>query len=215
MEADHLHLPLPIPQDLNDSQLIQTSNPHQTHFKHSSMVLIRDSLNHNDCSVFPPINHENLHPIPLQEQRPLSPSLSSSSSSPLASSSSSSFSPSDAEYSDPESPLPLETRVQKPGSKANTWVGFGFEVLRSKLLAFASSFIGYRWGIQSFGSTFVGIIGMAMMMWSLYMRSRQRRSREKLMQLVKQKDQKIFQLLHQIAELNEVLVAHHRLPANR
>lgn len=190
MVADHLHLPLPPPDPraLNDSQLIQNSNPHQTHFKNSSMVLIRDSLPHNDCSVFPPINHENLHPIPQQQQHPLSPSLSSSSSSSFSSSSSSSFAPSDAEYSDPESPLSSETRLQKSGAKATTWVGFGYEVLRSKLLAFASSF-GCRWGIQTFGSTSAGIIGLGLMIWSLYMRSRQRRSRENLMQLVKQRDE--------------------------
>ncbi|KAF3437614.1 hypothetical protein FNV43_RR20370 [Rhamnella rubrinervis] len=198
-----------VPQGLDDCELIQFSNPQNTHFEHWSMVVIRDSAAPNDCSVFPPNNHENLH-LHEREEHPLSPSSSASSSSSSLSSSSS-FSPSDTDSSDPESPLPSDARVQKTGGKANSWLSIGFEVLRSKLLAFALPFGynggGIRWGIQSFGST-AGVLAMVVMLWSLYMRGRhRRRSRENLMLLVKEKDEvslivpsKVFDVMSQSIE---------------
>ena len=55
--------------------------------KEWSMVVIRDSPTHDDCSIFPPINHEKLPISKQNEQHPLSPlSSSSSSSSPSSSS---------------------------------------------------------------------------------------------------------------------------------
>lgn len=188
MVGDH------VPQSLNNCEQSHLSDPQNTCFKHWSMVVIRDTLPNNDCSVFPPINHENLNHHEEQD-RPLSPSLSSSSSPSSSSSlsSSSSFSHSDTDSSDPESPGPSDTQVLETVGKANLWLSIDFEVLRSKLLAFASSF-GYNGGgirgrIQSFCST-AGIVATAVMFWSLYMRGRhRRRSRENLMLLVKEKDE--------------------------
>ena len=47
----------------------------------------KDSPTNNDCSIFPPINHENLPISKQNEQHPLSPPSSSSSSSSPSSSS--------------------------------------------------------------------------------------------------------------------------------
>ena len=101
--------------------------------KEWSMVVIRDSPTHDDCSIFPPINHENL---PISEQHPLSPSSSSSSSSspsssspppnPFSSSSSLSSSPSDSTASDPQpAPPPSSNSQVKRAGEVTRWIGLG------------------------------------------------------------------------------------------
>ncbi|PQQ20492.1 uncharacterized protein Pyn_22291 [Prunus yedoensis var. nudiflora] len=188
----------------------------KTHLKECFMVAIRDSplSPNNDCSVFPPINHENLH-LPSQPNQqhpePLSPSPSSPSLSSSSSSSLSSFSPSDSDESGPVSPLSLGTQVRKHG-QGTTWIGIGVEVVRSNLFAMASSF-GFDkvWCFASGAGMAAGVF----MLLSLYLRTRQRRYRNHLKLIVKEKDEKINKLLHQIAQMNEVLVARHRVLASK
>ncbi|XP_062025471.1 uncharacterized protein LOC133741762 [Rosa rugosa] len=167
----------------------------KTQFKEWSMVAIRDS----NSSVFPPINHENLH-------LPTSPSLSSSSSSSL-----SSFSPSDSDESGPVSPKKPDTQVGKCG-ESRSWVGFGVGLLRSKVLGIGS-LIGWE-KVWCFGSG-AGIVAVVFMVWSFYLRVRRRRYRKRSDLIIKQKDEKINKLLHQIAQMNEVLVARHRALASK
>ncbi|KAI5330127.1 hypothetical protein L3X38_029524 [Prunus dulcis] len=188
----------------------------KTHLKECSMVAIRDTplSSYNDCSVFPPINHENLH-LPSQPNKqhsdPLSPSPSSPSLSSSSSSSLSSFSPSDSDESGPVSPLSSGTQVRKPG-QGTTWIGIRVEVVRSKLFAMASSF-GFDkvWCFASGAGMAAGVF----ILLSLYLRARQRRYRNHLKLIVKEKDEKINKLLHQIAQMNEVLVARHRVLASK
>lgn len=158
-----------------------------------SMVLIRDSIPHNECSVFPPKNHENLH-LPSHENEeqedPSSPFLFSSSLSASSSSLSSSFSPSETDSSDLEPLTPLNTQVQKP-HMASGLMGFGLDMLLSKLFGFASFFVcngGMRWRISSFSSG-AGIFAVVVMLWSWYMRVRHRRVRDNLKLIIREKEE--------------------------
>lgn len=190
-----------LPQDPNDPESI----------KPWTMVVIRDSLPKTEFTVFPPNNHENLHPS-LHNTVPVSPSLSSSSSL-ASSSSSSSFSPSDIDQSDPDSPVASDSRGRRT-VEARWWVRIGLEVLRCRILRLVSSFgeNGVVWWKASFfgSGAWIAAAAVAVMIWSLYVRARQRRKIENLMVVVREKDQKINQLLHQIAQLNEVLITRHR-----
>ncbi|KAM1982153.1 hypothetical protein ACFX15_038553 [Malus domestica] len=185
----------------------------ETQFKEWSMVAIGDSPSPNtDSSVFPPINHENLHRPSQPDQKhpdPLSPSLSSPLLSSSSSSSLSSFSPSDSDEPGLVSPLPSVAQVRKPG-EFSTWVGIGFGLLRSKLSAMASSSVFDK--VWSFASG-AGMAGVVFVLWSLFLRARRRRYRNRLMLIGNEKDEKINKLLHQIAQMNEVLVARHRVLA--
>ncbi|XP_062116649.1 uncharacterized protein LOC133830646 [Humulus lupulus] len=204
-----------IPQEPNDTEKINLWNFHRTHFTESSMVVIRDSLPKNEFSVFPPTNHENLHFTEEQED-PFSPPPQSSTLS-FSSSLSSSFSPSDSDASDPESPLASDSRIKISGD-STCWMGIGFGVLLSKLRRFASSAFGgngaMRWCAWSFASG-AGIAAVVVMLWSFIIRARLRRRQENLMLIIKKKDEKINKLLHQIAQLNEVLIARHKLLASK
>lgn len=190
--------------------------------KEWSMVVIRDSPTHDDCSIFPPINHENL---PISEQHPLSPSSSSLSSSsspsssspppnPFSSSSSLSSSPSDSTASDPQpAPPPSSNSQVKRAGEVTRWIGVGLEVIRCKVFALVSSFRNYDATKGAFWP-FSPVAAAAAVFWMLFVQARQRRrrmeSKGRLLQAIKEKDEKITQLLHQIAQMNEVLVARHR-----
>ncbi|XP_023911419.1 uncharacterized protein LOC112023035 [Quercus suber] len=207
-------------EDSKECERIQSLKEIQ--LKEWSMVVIRDSPTHDDCSIFPPINHENLPISEQNEQHPLSPSSSSSSSSspsssspppnPFSSSSSLSSSPSDSTASDPQpAPPPSDSRVKRAG-EVTRWIGVGLEVIRCKVFAFVSSFRNYDATKGAFWS-FSPVAAAAVVFW-MFVLARQRRrrvqSKGRLMQAIKEKDEKITQLLHQIARMNEVLVAHHR-----
>ncbi|KAE8124383.1 hypothetical protein FH972_019277 [Carpinus fangiana] len=212
-----------IPDGGKDSSFFSSQPHNATYLKEWSMVLIRDSPAHGDCSVFPPVNHENLH-IPShsqpceEQQNPLSPSSSSSTSPSLSSSSSftlsSSLSPSDSFDSDSLPAPPSDSRVKKAG-EVTSWIGIGLEVFRCKVVAVVSSFRNYvaynRGAFRSFGPVAAVV---ALVVWTLFMRYRRRRRRAetvgRLVQIIKEKDEKITQLLHQIAQMNEVLLARHR-----
>ncbi|GMN54216.1 hypothetical protein TIFTF001_023345 [Ficus carica] len=178
-----------IPQDPNDPE---SSKPW-------TMVVIRDSLPKTEFTVFPPTNHENLHPS-LHNTVPVSPSLSSSSSL-ASSSSSSSFSPSDSDQSDPDSPVASDSPIRRT-DEARWWVRIGLEVMRCRILRLVSSFggNGVVWWKASFFGSSAGIAAaaaaaVAVIIWSLYVRARQRRKMENLMVVVREKDQVSFSLL--------------------
>ncbi|KAM4106991.1 hypothetical protein ACB094_04G108100 [Castanea mollissima] len=161
--------------------------------KEWSMVVIRDSPTNDDCSIFPPINHENL---PISEQHPFSPpSSSSSSSSP--------------------SPPPSDSQVERAG-EVTRWIGVGLEVIRCKVFALVSSFRNHDAATKGAFWSFrpVAAAAAAAVFWMLFVEARQRRrrmeSKGRLMQAIREKDEKITKLLHQIAQMNEVLVARHR-----
>lgn len=97
------------------------------------------------------------------------------------------------------------------------WVGIGFELLRSRVTSIASSLRnlagvgGVNWSFCS-----AARVAAAVLLWWLYavVRRRKRRdsqvrreSRDQLLRIVKEKDEKINQLLHQIAQMNQLLLA--------
>ena len=170
--------------------------------KEWSMVVIRDSPTHDDCSIFPPINHENLPISEQNEQHPLSPPSSSSSSSspsssspppnPFSSSSSLSSSPSDSTASDPQpAPPPSDSRMKRAG-EVTRWIGVGLEVIRCKVFALVSSFRNYDATKGAFWS-FSPVAAAAAVFWMLFMQARRRRrrmeSKGRLMQAIKEKDE--------------------------
>jgi hypothetical protein len=189
------------PKDWEQIQASFSSQPHnKIQFKERSMVVIRDSSTiYNDYSIFPPINHENLYissHISQEQQYPLSPSSSSSSSSPpfpfsSSFSSLSSSSPSDFIALGPQSAPPSDSRVKRAG-ELTRWIGIGFEVLRCKALALVSSFRNYHATKGAFWS-FGPLAAAAVVFWMLFMRARRRRrqkeSLDRLMEVIKEKDE--------------------------
>ncbi|XVF50077.1 hypothetical protein PTKIN_Ptkin04bG0065500 [Pterospermum kingtungense] len=165
-----------------------------------SMVVIRDSLPHSDHSVFPPINHENLHHQIQQQPQQHNP-LSVSTLSP-----------------------PSDSAGVTPSSTARgigEWLGIGIQILRAKIVSLACYF-GFRNGTigRAFPS-FRGIINVAavVLLWWLCKRvrwrSRRKESVEQLKMIIKEKDEKIVGLLNQIAQMNQVLVARHKALASK
>lgn len=186
-------------QTLNLYQL-PSSKIQKTLLREWSMVVIRDVQHHNDCSVFPPVNHENLHissPSHQCDDISASPSSSSPSSSFPLSSSVSSFSPSDIDSWGLSSSLPSDSLVQKIGGFTG-WVSIGLEILRSKLFAMVSLYRNYaakRSAIWSIGPA----AAAAVLSWWMYMRvwywlkQRTRRTQTRreshLMTIIKEKDE--------------------------
>ena len=164
-----------------------------------SMVAIRDVRHDHDCSVFPPINHENLSFSLLSHQyehAPESPSSSSTSSS-SSSSSRSSFSPSDTDTWGPSPPSlqpPSKSQVQKTGDFTG-WMNIGLQILRSKAYAMVTScqsFAASKGAIGSIAPLATAVITL----WWMYTRvrrwlrwRRQTQRENNLMTIIKQKDE--------------------------
>ncbi|KAI4343907.1 hypothetical protein L6164_011202 [Bauhinia variegata] len=188
-----------------------------TKSREGSMLVVREFQDRNENLVFPPINHENLHISSNSHQFEYiteSPSSSSSSSSV------SSFSPSETDTWVLPSPTPSDSLVRKNGHFAG-WMGIGLEVLCSKAVAVVTSFRNYsinKAAIRSIGPA----ASVVLLSWWIYiqvwrwLRRRRRQTREKhLMTIINQKDERIAQLLHQIAQMNEILIARHRALASK
>ncbi|KAK0587048.1 hypothetical protein LWI29_016569 [Acer saccharum] len=122
------------------------------------MVTIRDS---DFSSIFPPINHENLH---IQEE---------------------------------------EHKHQNPSSTSK-------ELIISGWLAKICNLLGNNGAIRGLFGSAAGV-AVFVIWWWLRHRRTQRESVHYLKLTIKQKDEKITQLLHQIAQMNQVLVARHKV----
>ncbi|KAK4252480.1 hypothetical protein QN277_014474 [Acacia crassicarpa] len=210
-----------------NSEQALTSNPHylhssklqQTQSRECSMVVIRDTRQHNDCSVFPPANHENLHISLLSHQCDdisTSPSPPSSISSSSYCSSDSSFSPSDTDTWGVSSSLPSDSRVEKIDGFTG-WMRIGLKTLRGKLFAVVSSYRDYAsnksaiWSIGPAVSTVILSWWICIRVCCWLKERRRRRQRENhLMTIIKGKDERIAQLLERIVQMNEILVARHK-----
>ncbi|XP_058761653.1 uncharacterized protein LOC131635066 [Vicia villosa] len=171
------------------------------------MVVITD--NKDDFSVFPPINHENLNLI-TNHQTPSSQSQSQLLSTP--SSSSPSFSTSDSDKWGEFSSLspPLDSSVRKGGDFIG-WMSIGFQILRSKFLSAVSSCRNPGGAIRSYGlPAAVVVIIVVMMMKRKESRRNLTPNESRLLKIIMEKDGKIAQLLHQIAQMNEILIDSHK-----
>ncbi|KAI3736831.1 hypothetical protein L2E82_26818 [Cichorium intybus] len=183
----------------------------QFHFQsHSQSPSLSDPLgggevwstiheDHQPSVVFPPVNHEGIHlhlhhhqdarEIDIERARPPSPILS---------------------------PRPRPAAMGE--SITEGWWDAGLQVLRFKfvsVISFLRSFSASRGGLLR---SHFPLAGSMVLLLLLYLRSRRRRRlrRESIIQLIrviKEKDEKIHQLLHQIARMNELLLAtHHGVP---
>ncbi|XP_019451546.1 PREDICTED: uncharacterized protein LOC109353656 [Lupinus angustifolius] len=171
----------------------------------NSMVLIRDF---NDFSVFPPNNHENLQIFSHHH------SIPESTSSPSSSSSFSSFSPSDS-----DSLSPFNSQLRR-GADFVAWMSLGIHILRSKLYAIVSSFRNCdseRRVVSSIGvpaGVVVMLCWIMMRFWWWVRKWRKKRNFKRneirLRNIIKEKDEIIAKLLHQIAQMNEILIARHK-----
>lgn len=229
---------LPEPQQaLHYMSLCCSSEPHMGRSRRWSMVVIRESPvdgcpdgKDGVLSVFPPSNHENLlvPSGPCDEQRSpcsiLPPSsdllpspsqfFTSSSSSSSSSSCSSSFSPSDVDEELQEEPRPSDSAVQVGEPGRATWLlRLGFRVWGSKVFGAMSSFFGR--GAARGGLFWLSVASAAAALWWVCARFRLLRLRHRervdgLMRVVKERDEKIAHLLHQIAQMSEVLLSRHK-----
>ncbi|XP_004508716.1 uncharacterized protein [Cicer arietinum] len=170
------------------------------------MVIISD----NKDDVFPPINHENLHLFTNHETLK---SQSQSQSSP-SSSSSPSFSTSDCEtwgdYSSFSSPF--DSQLRKGGGFIG-WLSIGLRILRSKLISTVYYFrnrSSHGGAIWSFGLPAVVITVIVLLRWKKSRTKNLTPNEIHLMKIIMEKDGKIAQLLHQIAQMNEMLVDRHK-----
>ncbi|XP_027333267.1 uncharacterized protein LOC113848086 [Abrus precatorius] len=161
-----------------------------------SMVVIHDD--EKDAFVFPPINHENLQ-IPQH----------SSSSSP------SSFSSSDSDLWTPSSSSSsFDSQISKGGDFVG-WMSIGVQILRSKLLAAFSSFRNCAADRGTIWSFWVPAAALLMSCWVAVKKWKRRRriltpNETRLINIIKEKDGKIAQLLHQIAQMNKLLIDRHK-----
>ncbi|KAA8542470.1 hypothetical protein F0562_023394 [Nyssa sinensis] len=178
--------------------LVESERTHYSHLQSSqthhqfnqtkgwSMVTIRDSCFDNDDDrsiVFPPINHEGLHI-----------------SSPSSSSSHSNLNQHNHKSSPP---TPTPTPTPPPPLSSFPLDAANGDTL-SSLLSISKP-RGTLWSLRS-----VGGVALAMLLSLLYMRRRRQRhsqlqndSKDHLILLIKERDEKINQLLHQIAQMNQ------------
>ncbi|KAL6995161.1 hypothetical protein U1Q18_005296 [Sarracenia purpurea var. burkii] len=200
----------------------RSSSDSQTQFIGRSTEASRDSLFTDDgvnrFVVFPPINHEGLH-----ISSTLSPVL-----------------PNHDDEREESRNLPylpsedhrLGPTPRPPGAlcEVGRLVRFGFELLRCKVAGIASSIRDFAafGGMTncSFSSATGVAVAVALLVWWLYVAVQRRRrrylkvrkeSRDHLILIIKEKDEKIKQLLHQIAEMNQILLGLHKdsLPGTR
>lgn len=178
-----------------------------THPKQLSLITIRGSLEspkNDDVSVFPPVNHENLqipsHPT-RDQRKQQDPSTKSSSSLSLP-------------------PSDFSADSSKEVKLVIGWLDFGLEILRAKIMSAYSWFCNdgeSRRVFDSFGPV-AGVAVLVLWWWLCRRIKRGRRARESVEHLkliIKEKDEKISKLLHQIAQMNEVLVARHKVLASK
>lgn len=196
-----------------------------------SLLSIRDYPLHKssgDFAVFPPLNHENLyistnsvhqiHSQSFSPPFPSSPSLSSSSFSPSHrdnDDSSYAFAASDSNVEDPPKSVPDSPR---PATRAacyrGRWWNLGLQLLFSRVSGIAMlrrGFSSARWALMIILSPF-GMAAILVMFAYFHRRRRLIRGQngEELRRTIKAKDERINQLLSQIAEMNQVFVAMHK-----
>ncbi|KAG8366392.1 hypothetical protein BUALT_Bualt17G0074900 [Buddleja alternifolia] len=137
----------------------------------------------NESSVFPPTNHEDL---PVTTPQDNNQHLQQSG--PV-----NSISPSNG------------------GDDSNKWIRLHLRAFLSRILRIGRGIRKYvtcKDGFWKFTWSACGVAAVVLLWWQRRMIER---SKESLMLLIREKDQKINQLLLQIAEMNEVLLARRRV----
>uniref|UniRef100_A0A2P2NIQ9 Transmembrane protein n=1 Tax=Rhizophora mucronata TaxID=61149 RepID=A0A2P2NIQ9_RHIMU len=203
---DHSHHSSSIP------DTSQTTYYHKSFLKQRqrSMVSIRDaslvgtnSAADDDFHVFPPSSHENLIPSNFDLDPTKYPSP------PLASA----YYPPPVSDPNPENSPPFSV------SPVPRWWFVALQVLRSKIINLGSRFRRYVVGdgrnrtvYHSFWN--VAFAAATVVAWWLCVRIKRRWPREEhvghLLRIIREKDEMIIQLLNQMAQMNEVLLTHHK-----
>ncbi|KDP41245.1 hypothetical protein JCGZ_15652 [Jatropha curcas] len=163
----------------------------------------------DDLSVFPPSYHEGLQISPPQPP-PLPPSPPDSQP-PIQPSSVVVCS---AEGEEVFSPSP--DSKAKVGNEIGKCLRWRFEILRSGIVWIASRARGGSgfWSLASVSAVFATavLLYLKLQKWRQWVREE---SENRLIHLIKEKDQKISQLLLQIAQMNEMLSARRKVPVVR
>lgn len=158
---------------------------------------------HHDLAIFPPVNHEGL-PIPPPPPPPPPP-----------------YAPLSLSNSDPDSgsssPPPLRNH-----SHFVKWFDFALHLWNSKLLS-AITHLRSRGFFSSLRPMTATASFLVFLWFWVYRLRRWRRKRwcggeesvEQLKRVIKEKDEKIIQLLEQIAQMNRVLLARYKIPVLR
>ncbi|CAI8610081.1 unnamed protein product [Vicia faba] len=158
---------------------------------HQELARVVISDKKDEYFVFPPINHENLNLLTIQQ----TPSSS------------------DCDKWGQYSSLspPLDSSLRKGG-----WMSIGFQILRSKFFSAVSSIRNPGGAIRSYGLPAAMVVIIVLM---LMKRKESRRdltpNQSRLLQIILEKDGKIAQLLHQIAQMNEILIDSHKALAGK
>ncbi|KAJ8772970.1 hypothetical protein K2173_028147 [Erythroxylum novogranatense] len=163
-----------------------------------------DTNAHNDFSVFPPINHENLIPSKFDADPDAKSLLLSSKLTHVKAS------PPDTDPAPPTATVPTTPR----------WGRVALEVLRSKVVNFVLYVLRYNvgGGRECGNGRAIKLVGnaafaaaMAVAWWLLLRIRRRWRKRDRVVQLlriVEKKDEKIIQLLlNKIVQMNDVLLS--------
>ncbi|XP_024971990.1 uncharacterized protein LOC112510872 [Cynara cardunculus var. scolymus] len=187
----------PIPDQFQFQSHPQSQSPSLSDPHGSGEIWSTIHEDHQPSVVFPPMNHEGIHLHHHQDVREI-----------------------DIERAVPPSPVssPRPGPVAMAESIAVGWWDAGMEALRFKfvgIVSFLQSLSLNRGGLLR---SHFPLAGSVVLLLLFYLRSRRRRRlrRESIIELIriiKEKDEKIHQLLHQIARMNELLLAtHHGIP---
>ncbi|XP_027154096.1 uncharacterized protein LOC113753997 isoform X1 [Coffea eugenioides] len=204
-----------------ESDWVEVQSPFFTTKAHrneddENSVVIKDSFFTTDRAIFPPSNQENLPVVSLtkdqlieeqqqshiEEQQQLHPSSSPASLS------------SDGDHQS-------EVEEAKVENKDGNWIKRGLGFFSSgieKIVSRMRNCADRRASTWLFASATTGV-GAMLLVVVLYRRAKRWRgqalpaeSKQHLRLLIREKDQKINQLLHQVIQLNDMLLARRRVP---
>ncbi|XP_020228037.1 uncharacterized protein LOC109809204 [Cajanus cajan] len=98
----------------------------------------------------------------------------------------------------PPSPQPVNSHLRG-------WIGMGFHILRSKI-----SSLRKRGAIWSIGVSAAALLMSCWIIGTIRKKRTLTPNEARLINIIKDKDGKIAQLLHQIAEMNKILIDRHK-----
>ncbi|XP_043703955.1 uncharacterized protein LOC122654049 [Telopea speciosissima] len=191
----------------------ETDGPEEPPSTGWEVVMCRDTQFADDYSIFPPSNHEGLH-IPFQDDLLLGRQDPESEVE-------ASTSPSDSDVED-ATPRLSDSSLRVAGDVVKQ-LRFGLKFLSSNFFRIASSVRsrvisgGSIWSVSSS----IGVAAALLSSSLLYIGVRRWRRRihleklDRLILLIQEQNEKISRLSQQIAQMNEVLSARHRVPVLR
>ncbi|XP_010258571.1 PREDICTED: uncharacterized protein LOC104598279 isoform X2 [Nelumbo nucifera] len=209
------HLPPHSSSFPNEPQVLSVSEARTEAQAYSAgweMVVLRQASYDDDCIIFPPSKHEGLHVSILNYQH----------QEEVKSEPNPSLSRLDVDIGDPQSQRqPFDSRLRTAEYIVKR-LRFMFEILQSKIFRIIflvrTSCTARRRRAWPFASSIAvaATLFLSLLYWWVPHRNRRLR-RDKLdhlILLIKNQDE-ISQLLYQIAQINEALSAHHKVPLHR